>query len=58
LSLQAVSKGLPVLYADSGGIKELVYSGVGIPDIKTHSFENNIPILSFKTKRFFYGKKG
>lgn len=52
--LQAVSKGLPVLFADSGGVKELVYSGIGVPDNKKYIFENKIPKLTFDNIEPYY----
>lgn len=46
--LQAIKCGKPVLYADSGGISELVGSfGVAIPDNKIMSFEKNNYKLNF-----------
>lgn len=43
---QAVSCGLPVLYADSGGVHEMVTSGVPISDSKNFGIDGNIPKLS------------
>ena len=45
---QAVSCGLPVLYADSGGTREVVFAGVPIKDRQDISFEDNVPSLDEK----------
>jgi glycosyltransferase involved in cell wall biosynthesis len=43
--VQGVACGLPVLYADSGGLPEIVSVGVGIKDNKEICFENRQPSL-------------
>ena len=43
---QAVSCGLPVLYADSGGTGELVFAGVPIKDNQKISFDDDVPDLN------------
>jgi len=45
---QAVSCKLPVLYADSGGVAELVYSGMRIDEPYVLNFEESIPSVSDK----------
>lgn len=42
---QAVAAGLPVLYADSGGVSEIVDYGVAIPDEKEIFFSDEVPNL-------------
>lgn len=42
--IQAIQCGLPVLYANSGGVKEMVGDfGFGVSDIVDYKFENKIP---------------
>lgn len=43
--LQGVYCKLPILFANSGGVSEIVYSGVGIEDKKDFVFEETIPNL-------------
>jgi glycosyltransferase involved in cell wall biosynthesis len=44
---QAISCGLPVLYADSGGVSEMVGQyGVGIPEEDDIAFSTSIPHLT------------
>lgn len=42
---QAVAVGLPILYADSGGVSEIVQSGISITDEKTIKIETKISNL-------------
>ena len=42
---QAVACGLPVLYANSGGVNEIVHSGIFIRHNKEIKFEDKIPEL-------------
>jgi len=42
---QAVAAGLPILYADSGGLSEIVDKGVPIPDEKEIYFSEEVPEL-------------
>ena len=42
---QAVACGLPVLYAESGGVGELIDNGVSIPDEKEIFFADEVPPL-------------
>ncbi len=42
---QAVAAGLPILYADSGGLSEIVDKGVPIPDEKEIYFSDEVPDL-------------
>ena len=56
---QANACGLPILYADSGGVSEQVFSGIPIKDTKTFSFEKEIPRLNKEdllksSKEFIY----
>ena len=44
---QGVSCGLPIFYANSGGTKEMIYAGIGVPDQKSIKFEEDIPPLNF-----------
>jgi glycosyltransferase involved in cell wall biosynthesis len=44
---QAISCGLPVLYANSGGVSEMVEDyGVGIDEVTRHEFSSFIPQLT------------
>jgi glycosyltransferase involved in cell wall biosynthesis len=44
---QAISCGLPVLYANSGGVSEMVYGcGVGIPELNDFSVSDFVPKLT------------
>ncbi len=47
---------MPVLYADSGGTKELVGSGIGIKDNIEIKFENQIPKLNVRDLEINYFK--
>ena len=42
---EAISCGIPVLYANSGGTPELALYGVGVPDPQQSSIEDKIPEL-------------
>lgn len=53
--LQGLCCGLPVLYANSGGLPELANGyGYGIFDNNEHKFENNIPLLSKSSIKIGY----
>lgn len=44
--VQGVACGLPVLYTGSGGVPEIVFSGVMVPDSNSFCFEEKIPELN------------
>jgi hypothetical protein len=43
--IQGVYCNLPVLFANSGGVPEIVYSGIGVEDKNDFVFEETIPRL-------------
>jgi len=56
---QAIGCGVPVLYADSGGVSDMVNSpdfGVAIPDNKCLLVEDNVPQLSLEDMQTSFSK--
>jgi len=57
VTCQALACGLPVLYAESGGVPELVKAyGVGVPIYDTNKHIGKTPILSIEDMKYSYLK--